>query len=94
MKFRGDVLKLLPNVQGTPGTPFSLDDERKTSIPTPWDEGTAEQRLVDAKRIVKPGRLQQEYGLQGAHSDVGGGYPDDGLSYVPLRWMIYEAAEK
>ena len=25
------------------------------------------------------------------HSDVGGGYPDDGLSFVPLCWMIDEA---
>jgi hypothetical protein len=30
----------------------------------------------------------------GAHADVGGGYPDDGLSYVALCWMIDEAADK
>jgi hypothetical protein len=28
------------------------------------------------------------------HSDVGGGYPDDGLSFVPLNWMIEEATKK
>ncbi|HMK78013.1 MAG TPA: DUF2235 domain-containing protein, partial [Xanthobacteraceae bacterium] len=27
----------------------------------------------------------------GMHADVGGGYPDDGLSFVPLCWMIDEA---
>jgi hypothetical protein len=26
------------------------------------------------------------------HSDVGGGYPDDGLAYVSLEWMMKEAA--
>ena len=28
------------------------------------------------------------------HADVGGGYPDDGLSFVPLCWMIGEAEKK
>lgn len=27
----------------------------------------------------------------GMHSDVGGGYPDDGLAYVPLCWMADQA---
>ncbi|MFL5063189.1 MAG: phospholipase effector Tle1 domain-containing protein, partial [Xanthobacteraceae bacterium] len=34
-----------------------------------------------------PGRLRQVW-FAGAHSDVGGGYPNDGLSFVPLCWMI------
>ncbi len=28
------------------------------------------------------------------HANVGGGYPDDSLSYVPLCWMIEQAAQK
>jgi uncharacterized protein (DUF2235 family) len=36
------------------------------------------------------GRLQQVW-FTGMHSDVGGGYPDESLSYVSLLWMIEEA---
>ena len=32
-------------------------------------------------------RLSQVW-FAGVHSDVGGGYPDDGLSYVSLKWMM------
>lgn len=35
-------------------------------------------------------RLQQVW-FTGMHSDVGGGYPDESLSYVSLLWMIEEA---
>ena len=30
----------------------------------------------------------------GVHSNVGGGYPDDSLACVPLRWMAAEACKK
>ena len=43
-----------------------------------------------ARRTAPAGRLQQVW-FAGAHADVGGGYPDDGLSFVPLCWMIEEA---
>ena len=43
--------------------------------------------------VCPPGRLRQVW-FAGAHSDVGGGYPDDGLSLVPLCWMIDEAANE
>jgi hypothetical protein len=29
----------------------------------------------------------------GMHSNVGGGYPDDALAFVPLVWMMKEAAQ-
>jgi uncharacterized protein (DUF2235 family) len=63
---------------------LSLDDERGTFLPIPWDE-----------KAEEPGseRLRQVW-FPGAHADVGGGYPDDGLSYVALCWMIGEAADK
>jgi uncharacterized protein (DUF2235 family) len=88
MKFRDEIL--CPNVQHARHA-LSLDDARKTFFPIPWNE-TAEQHLV-AKGEVKPGRLWQVW-FAGTHADVGGGYPDDGLSYVPLGWMIEEAREK
>ena len=35
-------------------------------------------------------RLQQVW-FTGMHADVGGGYPDESLSYVSLLWMMEEA---
>jgi uncharacterized protein (DUF2235 family) len=70
---------------------LSLDDERRTFFPVPWDE-TAEKEPHDGPADTNRERLQQVW-FPGAHADVGGGYPDDGLSYVALCWMIEEAAE-
>jgi uncharacterized protein (DUF2235 family) len=69
---------------------LSLDDERDTFHPLLWDE-VAEDRLVKNKEVL-PGRLQQVW-FAGVHSNVGGGYADDSLSYVPLEWMMTESAK-
>ena len=68
---------------------LALDDERRTFHPIPWDErpGNKQRGKVD------PDRLTQVW-FPGMHADVGGGYPDDGLSFVPLCWMIDEAAQR
>ena len=79
---------LLPSV-GHARQALSLDDERRTFFPIPWDEN-AEAKLREKDSSIHPDRLRQLW-FAGAHSDVGGGYPDDGLSYVPLCWMIDEA---
>ena len=68
---------------------LSLDDERTTFFPTLWDENW-EHDFINKKQ-VSHGRLKQVW-FVGSHADVGGGYPDDGLSFVPLSWMIGEAA--
>jgi uncharacterized protein (DUF2235 family) len=68
---------------------LALDDERDTFHPLLWDE-VEEDKLV-AKGETAAGRLRQVW-FAGMHSDVGGGYPEDGLSYIPLDWMITEAA--
>ena len=65
---------------------MGLDDERRTFHPVPWDE-RAEKNEHGS---VDPDRLTQVW-FPGMHADVGGGYPDDGLSFVPLCWMIDEA---
>jgi hypothetical protein len=80
MKFRDS--SLLPNVHHARHA-LSIDDERRTFFPIPWDE-TAR---------LPPDRLLQVW-FPGVHADVGGGYPDDGLALVPLCWMIDEAAAK
>ena len=82
---------LLPSV-GHARQALSLDDERRTFFPIPWDE-KAEAKLREMDSSIHPDRLQQVW-FAGAHADVGGGYPDDGLSYVPLCWMIDEAKKQ
>jgi hypothetical protein len=88
MRFRD--ASLLPNVENARHA-LSLDDERRTFFPIPWDE-TAEKQLCGQWEEIKADRLRQVW-FPGAHADVGGGYPDDGQSYVALCWMIEEAAK-
>jgi type VI secretion system (T6SS) phospholipase Tle1-like effector len=70
---------------------LSIDDTRKTFHPLLWDE-TNEPHSSDA-RYTDEERLTQVW-FVGVHSNVGGGYPDDGLSFVSLRWMMHEASKK
>ncbi|SFK71018.1 DUF2235 domain-containing protein [Methylocapsa palsarum] len=80
---------------------LSLDDDRRTFFPIPWDESAekafwAKQHEPDPPKLrpdVHPGRLKQVW-FAGAHASVGGGYPDDGISFVALNWMIGEAQDK
>lgn len=67
---------------------LALDDERDAFHPLLWDE-VHEQELIDDKK-VEPDRLEQVW-FSGMHADVGGGYPDESLSYVSLLWMMEEA---
>jgi uncharacterized protein (DUF2235 family) len=67
---------------------LALDDERRTFHPIPWDEHKEKENYGQ----VDPVRLTQVW-FPGMHAEVGGGYPDDGLSFVPLCWMIDEASK-
>ncbi|MCP3468275.1 DUF2235 domain-containing protein [Bradyrhizobium sp. CCGUVB23] len=58
---------------------LSLDDERPTFRPVLWTEPA-----------LWPERLTQVW-FAGVHVNVGGGYPDDGLAYVALQWIMREA---
>ena len=63
----------------------SLDDERNTFHPMLWDESAEPLAAhLDQERI-------SQVWFAGVHSNVGGGYPDDALSNVPLDWMLGEA---
>lgn len=77
---------LSPNV-GIARHALSLDDERDTFHPVLWDEEGERQQIE--RGLVEPGRLRQVW-FCGMHADVGGGYPDDGISMAPLLWMIGE----
>ena len=59
---------------------IAIDDERHTFHPVLWNERG------------ENGRIQQVW-FAGVHSNVGGGYPKQGMSLVPLLWMMDHAGE-
>ena len=83
---------------------LALDDERDAFMPLLWDEvreaelvregeivwEDADRGPVRQRRHPAEGRLNQVW-FSGVHSDVGGGYPDESLSFVSLLWMMDEA---
>lgn len=58
---------------------MAIDDERHTFHPLMWQEGAADRE-----------RLKQVW-FAGVHSNVGGGYPKQGMSLASLHWMMVEA---
>ncbi|NUR11083.1 MAG: DUF2235 domain-containing protein [Bradyrhizobium sp.] len=55
---------------------LALDDERTTFHPLRIDQ-----------RNLPEGQVVKEVWFTGVHSDIGGGYPESTLSFVPLVWM-------
>jgi uncharacterized protein (DUF2235 family) len=75
---------------------LSLDDERPTFRPVLWNEvlkdrddptNKSKWRTLDSERI-------QQIWFPGVHANVGGGYPDDGMAYAALDWIMTEAQKK
>jgi len=60
---------------------LAIDDERKTFHPVLWDPETTEHQTI------------RQVWFCGMHTDVGGGYKEQGLSDVPLVWMTRKAVE-
>lgn len=58
---------------------LAIDDRRKVFHPTLWDEE------------LLPYQTMKQVWFSGMHTDVGGGYAEQGLSDVVLDWMIGEA---
>lgn len=56
----------------------SIDDQRKTFHPEIWQERDGIAQVF----------------FSGVHSNVGGGYPKQGMSYVTLKWMLSEIKSK
>ncbi len=63
---------------------LAIDEPRMKFEPCLW------QAPVDPDRTDAPGRIKQVW-FEGAHSDVGGGYEEAGLSDSALLWMAGEA---
>jgi uncharacterized protein (DUF2235 family) len=58
---------------------LAIDEHRAPFEPTLW------------AYKPKPGQTLEQVWFSGAHSDVGGGYPETGLSDIALDWMIGKA---
>lgn len=54
---------------------LAIDDERRTFRPNVW----------------KPRHGVDQVWFAGVHSNIGGGYPKEGLAYVSLYWMMLQA---
>jgi uncharacterized protein (DUF2235 family) len=63
---------------------LAIDENRKVFAPEIWNE--REETAQDKAR----GRIKQVW-FAGAHSDIGGGYPETELADLTLDWMIKEA---
>lgn len=57
---------------------LALDDERTTFHPL----------RIDQRNLERTHQIVNEVWFAGVHSDIGGGYPESTLSFVPLVWMV------
>jgi len=70
---------------------LALDDERHTFEPVLLDEETLDPaRQYPAVDSICDEQVSQVW-FAGVHSNVGGGYPDDGLARISLYWIMREA---
>ena len=80
---------------------LALDDERLSFHPELWDEGDEDPQDRVCKAVgdqlsfhsISQERISQVW-FAGMHSNVGGSYPDDGMSFVPFNWIIEQARAK
>ncbi|EJN08567.1 hypothetical protein PMI42_07176 [Bradyrhizobium sp. YR681] len=62
---------------------LALDDERTTFHPLRIDQSA-----------LAEGQVVKEVWFAGVHSDIGGGYPESTLSFVPLVWMVEQLGDR
>lgn len=72
---------------------LALDDERTTFHPVLWTEQEPGQPPPTVPATIDGERLVQVW-FVGMHANVGGGYPDDALAFVPLAWLVDEAVKR
>lgn len=70
---------------------LSIDDERNAFHPVLWTEEKEPQNATSTH--LNQERISQVW-FAGVHANIGGGYPDDSLAYVPLYWIINESRKR
>src|SRR5882724_4652385 len=65
----------------------AIDEHRKPFLPTLWTDARGA-----APRVNVAGSKVEQVWFVGAHSNVGGGYADSGLSDIALKWMVDRAS--
>ncbi|WP_128923288.1 DUF2235 domain-containing protein [Bradyrhizobium guangxiense] len=63
---------------------LALDDERTSFHPL----------RIDQRKLKETHQIVDEVWFAGVHSDIGGGYPESTLSFVPLVWMIEQLGDQ
>ena len=66
---------------------LAIDEQRKTFAPEIWNEDPASDSVAGE---LAASRISQVW-FAGVHSNVGGGYPKQGMSLVTLDWMMSKA---
>jgi uncharacterized protein (DUF2235 family) len=69
---------------------LALDDERTTFHPVLWTEQKPGDPPPPLPATIEGEKLVQVW-FVGMHANVGGGYPDDAVAFVPLYWLLNEA---
>ena len=77
-RFKFPDTKLSPKV-GVACHALAIDESRRSFAPVLWDEEPEDRS--------KPPRIEQVW-FAGAHSNVGGGYPRQGMSLTAMDWMM------
>jgi uncharacterized protein (DUF2235 family) len=72
---------------------LSLDDQRTTFHPILWDESLFPPPDPRPQPFLTSNEKLTQIWFAGVHSNVGGGYPDDSLAYIPLYWIWKEAKD-
>ena len=54
---------------------LAIDEHRKAFKPSLWDSTSSDNQIMEQRWFV------------GAHTNIGGGYDNDGLANIPLHWM-------
>ena len=77
-KHRYHDFRLHPSVKNAYQA-LSIDDDRKWFQPTIWDDYNEKYQKVE------------QVWFSGAHTDIGGGFYEAGLSDIALEWMVQKA---
>ncbi len=63
---------------------LAIDEKRKSFQPALWEQSSKIKELGISQ-------LLEQVWFRGVHSNIGGGYPDEGLSDIALQWMVEKA---